>query len=478
VSAIALLRATVARRCFRVALKLPTGAGKTVVAATIFKSAKERNPNARLLIIVDQLTLIDQTVDALYAAGLYDIGVIQADHPKTDPSKSIQVASVQTLRRRGMPPADLVIVDECHRQDGWLQEIMASEEWKNIPFIGLSATPWSKGLGNVYEELIDPVTMQELIDAGYLSPFKVFAAAHPDLTGIKTLAGDYHEGQLSERMQEGGLIADLIGTWKARGENRPTLIFCVDRAHAKAVQLRFEEAGIGCGYIDAYTDPVDRRQVKAQLDRGDIKAVANVACLTTGVDWAIGCIVLARPTKSEMLYVQMVGRGLRVNPGMDDCIILDHADNTLRLGLVTDIHHDHLCRAVKGERTSIEAKASLPKECPKCTFIKPPKVHQCPECGFKPVKRSEIQEEAGEPVEITKATAAADKAVKQSWLSQLNAIASERKYTSGWVSNTYRKKFGVWPRGLNSLAFQEPTSEVRNYVLAMNIRFAKRRQVA
>jgi DNA repair protein RadD len=473
-TAISMLRRSFSLGRRRPILQLATGAGKTVIAATIFRNARERNRNVRLLFIVDAISLVDQTVQAFYEQGLHSIGVIQGNHVMQDWSKPIQVASVQTLQRRQMFKADIVIVDECHRQNAWLHELMAQEEWAEVPFIGLSATPWSKGLGNVYDDLLIPVTMQDLIEAGYLSPFKAFAAAHPDLGAIKTVAGDYHEGQLSGVMSDGALVADIVDTWKRLGDNRPTFAFCVDRAHAKKVQRRFEEGGVPCGYIDAYTEAHERHAVRRQLEAGEIKVVANVACLTTGVDWPIGCVILARPTKSEMLYVQMVGRGLRVNEGMPDCIILDHADNTLRLGFVTDIQHLELCTAKKGERTIRERKEALPKECPSCTYLKPPKVHECPSCGFKPERRSQLEEEAGELVQITKAKLDTSKAEKQRWYSELLGLARERSYSHGWASQTYRKRFGVWPRGLierSSIA----SPEVRRFAKHCIIAFVKAR---
>jgi DNA repair protein RadD len=458
-------------------LQIATGGGKTFVAAMIITGARQHGK--RVLFIVDALSLIDQTVEAFIAEGIHDIGVIQADHPMTDWTRTVQVGSVQTLSKRGMPAVDLVIVDEAHTQYKWLTEIMTKPEWADVPFLGLSATPWSKGLGNIYDDLIIPITMQELMDQGLLCPFRVFAAAHPDLTGVKTKATaygpDYDQGQLADIMGDAVLVANIVETWKKQGEGRPTLVFCVDRAHAKKVQLRFQEAGIGCGYIDCNTERAERNAIRKQLDAGEIKVVANVGCLTKGVDWAIGCVILARPTKSEILYVQMVGRGLRVNDGIPDCIILDHADNTLRMGFVTDIHRTELCTAKKGQRQQQQKPEALPNECPSCSFLKPPKTRECTACGFIPTKISDIEEADGDLIQINRGKLKASKAEKQSWLSQLNVIAGERGYKSGWAANTYKKRFGVWPRGLAVYTRETPTQEVRNFVLGMNIRFSKRR---
>jgi DNA repair protein RadD len=459
-------------------LKFPTGGGKTYVAAVVFANMKQKNPNARLLFIVDAISLIDQTVTAFYEEGLYDIGVIQADHIMTDWSKSLQVASVQTLRRRGMPKADLIIVDEAHCMDSWLLSVLASDEWAQVPVIGLSATPWSKGLGHHYDDLIEPVSMQALINQGYLCPFRVYASAHPDLSGVKTVAGDYHEGQLSEVMRDDVLTADVVQNWLRNGQGRPTFLFGVDCAHAKKLEARFLAAGVPWAYIDAYTEKDDRRRILGQLDAGEIKGVASVGCLTKGVDLpSVSCIILARPTKSEMLFVQMLGRGLRTAEGKEDCLIFDHSDTTLRLGFPTDINHPELCTAKKGEKKKQERSAPLPKECPSCSVLKPAKVHVCPSCGFKPEKRSEIEEADGELVEVTGKKRTATKSEKQLFYSMLLSIARARGRSDGWVSHAYQEKFGVWPRDLSRV--ETPANEeVRNFVRYKDIRFAKRRSAA
>ena len=265
----------------------------------------------RVLFVVPFLSLIEQTVAAFKAQGIDAVGVMQGYHWMTDGSQPVQVASIQTLQRRKLPLADLVIVDEAHRWFAFMGEWMARPEWQKVPFIGLSATPWTKGLAKHYDELIVAATTSELIDLGFLSPFRVFAPAHPDLSGVKVVAGDYHEGQLSETMRQPVLVADTVSTWLKLGEDRPTLCFAVDRAHARKLADQFEAAGVPTGYVDASTPIEERENIARRLREGQIKVIVNIATMTTGVDLDVRCIILARPTKSEILYTQIVGRGLR-----------------------------------------------------------------------------------------------------------------------------------------------------------------------
>ena len=324
----------------RLIAQAPTGFGKTVVAAALAR--KMQTQGRRVIFTVPALSLIDQTVERFYAEGVCDVGVIQADHAFTNYARPIQIASVQTLVRRKIPPADLVLIDEVHRWFDFYDEWLSDPAWADVPFVGLSATPWTRGLGRRFDRLIVAATTQELIDTGHLSKFRVFAPASPDLTDVRTIAGDYREDDLAAAVDKPSLVADVVDTWIDRGENRPTFCFAVDRAHAKNLQAKFQAAGISTGYIDAYTPAPNRKEIARQFHAGEIRVVCNVGCLTTGIDWDVRCIILARPTKSEILFVQMIGRGLRVASTKADCLILDHSDNHLRLGFVTDIHHDEL----------------------------------------------------------------------------------------------------------------------------------------
>jgi len=350
VKAIDLLRQSLAQGNRRVVVQGPTGFGKTLTAAKVIEGALAKGNG--VIFTAPAISLIDQTVEAFEAEGIRDIGVMQANHPRTNGFAPVQVASVQTLARRMVPEASLVIVDECHIRAKVIEDLM--DERPDVYFVGLSATPWATGMGKRWQDLVIPCTIGELIRDGYLSEFRAYAPDVPDLSGVRVRAGEYVEADLEQVMEGTALMGSVVQTWLERGENRPTLLFAVNCAHAKAMQQAFERAGVAAGYCDAYTDSVERKRLERQFRTGEVKVACSVRTLTTGVDWPVSCIIDAAPTKSRMLHVQKIGRGLRVNEGTEDLLILDHAGNSLRLGLVTDIHQTSLDT---GER-----KASEPRD--------------------------------------------------------------------------------------------------------------------
>lgn len=463
-------------------LQMPTGAGKTLTSAGIIQ--RGLSAGRRMIFTVPTIDLVDQAVRDFYAEGIRDVGVIQANHHMTDPSKPVQVASLQTLARREIPSANLVIIDEAHRTYRFVEEWMMRDEWVDVPFLGLSATPWKKGLGRLYDKLIIATTTAELIDAGFLAPFRVFAPSRPDLSAVKVERGDYREDQLSEVMSERTLVANVVSTWKQLGEGRPTLCFAVDRTHAKTLQVEFEQAGVSCGYIDGTMERPERDEVRRKFECGAYKVVCNVGVLTTGVDWDVRCIVLARPTKSEMLYVQIIGRGLRTADGKSDCLILDHSTTTLNLGFVTDIHHDRLCDgtmdlASKGQDKPKEPPK--PSECPACHYVKAPGVRGCPSCGHVHHSVSKVETKEGELVDLAKDNRVTSWADKLRFMAQVKAYAKLHNRAEGWVAHTYKAKFGVWPndrRLKGCVAAPSVSPEVASWIKSRDIRHAKRRQAA
>ena len=455
-------------------LASPTGSGKTKLAAAIVDGALRKGK--RVTFVVPALALIDQTVRAFYEEGIVDVGVMQADHPMTSPGRPVQVASIQTLGNRARPQTDVWLLDEAHVLYDTHKALLTDPALKSVPMIGLSATPGTKGLGKFYDDLLVVTTTQRLIDEGFLSPFKVFAPSHPDLSGVRTRAGDYVESDLADTMDQPPLVADVVENWMRRGEGRSTLCFAVNRAHAKHLQQQFEAAGVPTGYIDCRTPGHERETIAGQFRRGEIRVVCNVGCLTTGVDWDVRCLILARPTKSTMLFSQILGRALRTAPGKTEALIFDHSDTHARLGFVTDIHYDHLDDGRPRDQSDAPAPP-MPKECPSCHFLRPAKVGTCPACGFRPTPQCEVAVEDGELVELGAAQPLdllARMADQQRFYSMLIRISADRHYKESWARASFKDRFGHWPDGLQHIS-QNPEPDVLAWVRSKLIRFAKRR---
>lgn len=477
-AAIGMLREAVGHGQRRIVLMAPTGAGKTVIAADMVQKARAKQK--RVLITVPMISLVDQTIEALGAQGIRDVGVIQAQHQMTDPTQPVQVASVQTLQHRVVPPSDLVIVDETHKWFRFYEQWFQQPAWQNVPVIGLSATPWTRGLGAYYGKLIIANTIAEMIQQGLLAPFRVFAPTHPDLKDVRTVAGDYHEGDLFEVMRPAKLVADIVESWKKLASGRPTVCFAVNRAHAAQIAKEFETAGVPSAYMDCETPLLERSRVRMKVKTGEVKVVCNVDIIGLGVDWPeVSCISYARPTRSEMRYVQNIGRGLRVSPGKKDLLIIDHSDTTLRLGFVSDIHHDELDDGKS--KLSSEPVVQLPKECPQCHYVKPPRMAVCPNCGYEAkYQPPTLKPKEGELKELTggdlhkPAPVAAKLPDKAKTFGQLRWHAHDRGYRDGWASNKYRQIYGVWPRALNwSAHYSAPEMVLASWIKSQNIRHAK-----
>ena len=469
VRALDMLRASLGRGNRRVVLQAPTGFGKTVIAAKIIEGAQAKGN--RVIFTAPAVSLIGQTVDAFEAEGITGIGVMQANHPRTDPSAPVQVASVQTLARRKIPQAAVVVVDECHIRSEAVEKLM--DERKDVVFVGLSATPWAKGMGLRWQDLVMPATISELIEGGFLSRFRAYAPHVPDLSGVKVRAGEYVEDALAEVMGTAKIMGDVLQTWLDKGEDRPTLAFGVNRKHADEMRERFNAAGVATAYVDAFTDRVERTRINRQFRNGEIRVIWSVRTMTTGVDLPVSCIVDAAPTQSEMLHVQKIGRGLRVNPGTEDCTILDFAGNSLRLGLVTDICHERLDDTKPGEKQPAQSVERLPKPCPKCGVLHAVRI--CPACGHeRRPPPSGVEAADGELAELTPAAVKAPTmADKQAFWSMALWLDRERGKGGKLAKGLYKGRFGVWPRMLRDVP-APPDPKFMNYEKSRRIAYAKK----
>ena len=276
-----------------------------------------------------------------------------------------------------------------------------------------------------------------------------FAPSEPDLAGVHTVAGDFHEGELAEAMDRPVITGDIVETWLKRGEGRSTFCFCVNRRHAQHVAERFLEVGVAAEYMDGTTTREDREAIFSRFRSGDTGVICNIGVLTTGIDLDVRCIIDAKPTKSRILFVQTIGRGLRTAEGKNHLLILDHAGNHLRLGMVTDISQDHLDDGRDRQNASQRARERrepLPKLCEGCKAVVPRAVKDCPCCGSPIHARTDVEAIDGELVELgSRRSGAPTIEDKAAFFSELKGHATLRGYNDGWASHKYRERFGVWP---------------------------------
>lgn len=461
----------------------PCGSGKTAVAAFIINGMLQNK--MRVLFLAPYQMLVGQTAARFTEYGLPKAGIVWQKHPDTDPTKPLQIGTVQSQVRRQMPEVDLIIIDECHIKNIKMLQIIDEYDCK---VIGLSGTPSSEWLGSHYENLINEVSMRELIDTGYLSDYEIYAPTTPDLKGVRTtkLSGygeDYVESQIAEIMGDSKVIGDIITTWLEKGENEPTIAFCCNVSHANYLTVQFNRSGVKTEVMTADTPPDERSQIVRRYEDGITKIICNVGVLVAGFDSDVRCIIYARPTKSEIRWVQCLARGFRTADGKDRCIILDHSGSVHRLGFPDHITYDSLPNEndgldeISAKRKEKEKKEKLPKECVSCKFMKDAGVLVCPKCGFRAMSGDNVEADETRELSALKKTKVT-KVDKQQFYSELLGMQSQSRMTKkpmsdGYVSNLYREKFGVWPKSLNK-SIIPPTSKTIGFIKSRQIAYAKR----
>jgi superfamily II DNA or RNA helicase len=465
----------------RIMLQAATGWGKTLWSAHLIASALRKG--SKPLFTAPAISLVDQTLAAFEKEGIYDIGVMQAQHARTNRHASVQIASVQTLIRREMPDADFIIIDEAHEVFDGLNEKLDSEEYKNKIVIGLSATPWTKGLGLRWTKLIIAATVNDLIVKGRATPAIIYGPEHDvDRGSIKIVKGEFDEAGSAAAMSDASIVGDVLKEWKEKSPQEKTFLFCVNRAHAQTQMEAFIDDGIPFGYIDANTpqgtrdnEKGTRKHAFAQMRNGEIAGIASVGCLIRGVDEDVRCIVDLQLTKSEMRHVQKWGRGVRTAEGKSVLIGLDHAGNNAALGLFTDVYHDHLDTRKPGERGESykdDYKPAKPKKCAKCHNLIPPKMRNCPSCNERVPLNTGVTVVDGRLVEIGSGPKI-DMKERQDWYSGFLWLARQKNLKDGWAANSYREKFGDWPRHLRVRA-KTPSEAVVEYAKQRREEYLKR----
>lgn len=442
-------------------LMAPCGSGKTTIAAEMVRAARDKG--TPVLFIADRIELIEQASARFDHEGI-DHGIIQANHWRTDFSKSVQIASIQTLARRRVPLFKLAIIDEAHTL--FKAHIQLMKDNPQAFFIGLSASPFTKGLGKHFDALVVAETTQGLIDQGYLVQPRVFAPSAPDVSKIKIRRGDYDETELAEATNQPRLVGDIIDHWFTLARGRPTLAFAVDIKHSMAIVERFRFAGVRAEHLDCYPDNVERHKTIEAFKRGEIQVLSSVDILSKGFDYpGASCAVMARPTKSLILHIQQQGRVLRIHESKSDCVILDHAGNTERLGFITDPLPEILDDGKKKELKPKGREKPLPKKCPKCSFLK--EVHVCPNCGFAPqTQAKDVEYVPGTLVEKKAGKIAT--ADKERVYAELCGYAKAKGYKPGWAYHKTKELFGVYPH--RHVEPMTPTPETLKLIQHLNIK--------
>jgi DNA repair protein RadD len=429
-------------RC--VLLFCPTAGGKTVLAAAIIHSGR-RNFNARFLFIVHRLELIDQTVAQLARWGVTEVGVIRADDRRTNAMMPVQVATIQTLGRRDLPPADIVFSDECHHDAAeGRKRVLAA--YPDATYIGLSATPIrldGKPLGDIYQVIETAATYSELIaDGSIVAPVVYGSPAPVDLSGVHTQLGDYVIDELEVAMNQAKVVGDLVKEWQVHADGRRTVVFACTIKHSLTIVEKFCEAGIRAEHLDGTTPEDARKACLKRLDDGLTQVVSNVGILQEGWDQpSCKCIMLARPTKSLSLYMQQVGRvmrpwhpqGLSTNPSIVP-LVLDHAGNVDRHGMP---HEDRVWSL--DEKPRRKKEVSEYHVCPSCyAYVRE---NPCELCGYmKPVEERKIRTD--ENVGLVERKPEDERRV---FFVALVEKARSHGFKPGYAGAKFKEKYNQWP---------------------------------
>lgn len=332
------LRALVRRGVRRICVVLPTGGGKTVLFSHLIASFLQRSQQP-VIVIVHRRELVDQTLAKLSAVGV-SAGVVMGSDRRAAASP-VQVCSVQTLQRRldHLPPAGLVIYDECHHAAAaGSREVLA--RYPDALLLGFTATPWradALGLADVFDDSVLAATPRELQALGALVQCDPYAYDAPDLHDVPMVAGDYSPKALGEACNTSVLVGSVVSEYQAHTPGRRAIVFPVNCDHSRALVAEFTAAGISSRHID-WSTPADERSASLRgLADGSVLVVSSVGVLTEGFDCpAAEVAILARPTQSLSLYLQMVGRVLRPSPGKGSAVVNDHAGNVFRFGFPED----------------------------------------------------------------------------------------------------------------------------------------------
>jgi DNA repair protein RadD len=471
-------RSSLGRGNTRIILQSHVGSGKTVVATEIIRLAIAKKK--RVLFLAPRRQLIYQTVETLQDYGI-NCGMIMAGEQRFS-MPLVQVASFDTITARvgagrmSLPEADLVIVDEAHMCISPAR-IKVLSHYRLV--VGLTATPAlanGKGLGFFYHDIVEALSMREMVERGYLVPMRYFIGEAPDIGGVGLNAdGDYIEKQLATVTDTPKLIGDIYTNWRRIASDRTTLIFAVNRRHAVHIHDEFLRHGVSSAYIDGDTPKEERERIRQAVEAGHVQVVINIGVMVAGVNWPrISCVIMARQTRNIATWIQCIGRGSRLHPTKQDCIVIYHGSNFDDLGMIDEPIEwsldDKTTIRERKERAKKEAKEPKDITCGDCgTVFKARRV--CPNCGYEAIAK-------GEPIPVHQADLQEVKKrekysgdYKESFYQQLLGWCRRNGKRDGMAFYAYIDKFGVEPKWKKIAA--APGEDVMNWMKHRAIKRAK-----
>jgi superfamily II DNA or RNA helicase len=427
---------------------LPTGGGKTVLFSAIAESSERRGK--RVLILAHRVELVDQIVAALKSFNVTPSVIAAGFMTRTSSTHhAVAVASVQTLVRRldKYPTPTLIVCDEAHHCAGgnsWAQILRA---YSDARVLGVTATPArldGRGLGAHFDKLIVGPSVSELTIQGYLAPARVFAPPTVDTSGLHIRAGDFKHEESESLMDTPSITGDALSHYTKHAADKPALVFCTSVAHAHHVAERFRKDGIAAVALDGGTDREIRRMAVQDFRDGKIRVLAACDLFSEGFDVpSVHVGIMLRPTASEGLWRQQVGRILRPSAGKSHAIILDHVNGTSRFGLPDEPREWELTTDVIRRK---KTPAPGIRVCPKCFAASPARATACIECGtpFETKPRQEIEEKDGELVELTAEEIAKKRERREQGrsrtLAELEQFAKIRGYEKEWAAHVWRAR--------------------------------------
>jgi superfamily II DNA or RNA helicase len=421
-------------------LVAPTGFGKTATATEIVRMSIARG--RRVWFLAHLREILDDTADRLGAAGI-SYGQIRSGR-SADYGQLVQIAALQTaVRRDRLPPADLLIIDECHL--GVARSYRTVIDALGRPnLLGLTGTAQrldGRGLGEVFDDLVWTCSTAELIDEGLLAPVRVFAPPGADLTGLRARGGDLDQGQASEILSRPTVVGDALSHWKRLCHGRRGVAFCTTVAHAEAVAEQWRRAGYRAVAVHGGSEDAERAAAVRDLRAGHLDLVACAQLWIAGVDVPeIDVVIWLRPTQSLTAWLQGNGRGLRIAPGKADLLILDHVGNCARLGHPLQEHEWSL----DGKRKRDTERAISVKVCPVCFSVMPSAKPKCinDQCGHVfAVERRELEHVPGELQELMMRERRRAQGRAQSF-DDLVALGRQRGMANphGWAHNVMKAR--------------------------------------